>query len=85
MAEMMDIPIIGLVENFSFMKCPDCGKEIAVFGESKVEALSKELSVDAFAKIPIDPSIAKNVDDGRVFDIEAPWLDGIISKIETYQ
>lgn len=85
MAEMMNIPIIGIVENFSFMKCPDCGREISVFGESKVEALSKELAIDAFAKIPIEPSIAAKVDAGHVFDVESPWLDDIVSRIEASQ
>ena len=82
MADMMNIPILGLVENYSYMECPDCGKRLTVFGESKVEELAKSIGVDAFARIPIEPSIASMVDKGKVFDIDAPWLDDVVEAIE---
>lgn len=82
MAEMMDVPILGIVENYSYLECPDCGKKISVFGESHVEELAKEFSIPAFAQIPIVPSIASMVDAGKVFDVEAPWIEGIKEEIE---
>ena len=56
MAKMMNIPVLGVVENFSYLKCPDCGKEIPVFGKSKVDAAAKELGLAVGGKLPIDPS-----------------------------
>ncbi|MFY9379706.1 MAG: Mrp/NBP35 family ATP-binding protein, partial [Acutalibacteraceae bacterium] len=58
MANMMNIPIIGLVENMSYITCPDCGKEIKVFGESHIEKIAKDKSLDILGKIPIDPRLA---------------------------
>jgi Mrp family chromosome partitioning ATPase len=65
MATMMNIPILGLVENMSYVKCPDCGKEINLFGESKLKDISKEIGIDILGRIPIDPVIAKLVDEGN--------------------
>lgn len=79
MAKMMNIPILGLVENFSYLECPDCGKKISVFGESKVEAAAKENGINAFASIPIKPEIAAKVDAGLVKEVEVPWLADIIN------
>ena len=66
MAEMMDVPVLGLVENYSFYRCPDCGKEHPVFGPSTIDALGRELSLPVLAKLPIDPALAQAVDQGRV-------------------
>ncbi len=66
MAKMMNIPVLGLVENMSYTVCPDCGKKISVFGESKIEEVAKELDVPVLAKIPIDPNNASLVDKGAV-------------------
>lgn len=65
MAKMMNIPILGLVENMSYVKCPDCGKEINIFGESKLSDISNEIGIDILGRIPIDPVIAKLVDEGN--------------------
>lgn len=65
MAKMMNIPILGLVENMSYVKCPDCGKEINIFGESKLNEISNEIGIDILGRIPIDPVIAKLVDEGN--------------------
>ena len=81
MADMMNIPILGIVENFSYLECPDCGKKITVFGESKVEELAKELGIGSFAQIPIVPAVASSVDAGKVFEVEAPWLSSIVQAI----
>ncbi|PXV95913.1 Mrp family chromosome partitioning ATPase [Lachnotalea glycerini] len=64
MAKMMNIPILGLVENMSYVKCPDCGKKINIFGESKLNDISKEIGIDILGRIPIDPVIAQLVDEG---------------------
>ena len=64
MAEMMNIPVIGLVENYSYLKCPDCGKEIEVFGKSRIDAIAEELKVRVLCKLPIDPLVAQAMDEG---------------------
>ena len=74
MAKKMDIPIIGLVENMSYLECPDCGKKISVFGESKVEEVAKEYGIPVLAQIPIRPEIAEKVDSGCVEYVEADFL-----------
>ena len=82
MAEMMNIPVLGLVENMSYFKCPDCGKEHAIFGESHVKEIAAQSGIDATARIPIDPAIARQCDQGKVEEIDSPWLDDIASKLE---
>ena len=74
MAEMMHIPVLGVVENFSYLKCPDCGKEIKVFGESHVDEVATELNIPVLGKMPIDPAYAKVADEGRFFEMENPYL-----------
>ena len=66
MAKLMDIPVLGLVENMSYVVCPDCGKEIKVFGESKIDEIAAEMGVPVLAKIPIDPKTASLVDKGAI-------------------
>lgn len=82
MAKIMNIPILGIVENYSYLECPDCGKKISVFGESKVEALAKEYNIDTYASIPIKQEIANLVDTGKAMEVEATWLDEVINVIE---
>ncbi len=74
MANMMNIPVLGVVENFSYLKCPDCGKEIKVFGESHVDNVAAELNIPVFGKMPIDPAYAEKADEGRFFELENPYL-----------
>ena len=62
MARQMDIPVLGIVENYSYLKSPDCGKEIKVFGESHIEEIAAELDVPVLGKMPIDPAIASAVE-----------------------
>lgn len=83
MASMMNISIIGAVENMSYLKCPDCNKEIAVFGESKIATIAAEEKIDTYSRIPINPEISKATDDGRIFDVEENYLFDIVDKIET--
>lgn len=82
MAEMMKIPVLGIVENFSFVKCPDCGKEIKIFGESHVEEAAKELSLPVFGKLPIQPELAEAADEGRFFEKENPYLEAAVESLK---
>ncbi len=75
MAKMMDIPILGIVENMSYVKCPGCGKEIRPFGESHAEETAARFGLKVLARIPLDPAVAEKCDAGRVEEIEAPWLE----------
>lgn len=82
MAKKMNIPIIGVVENMSYLKCPDCGKKISVFGESHIEEVASENGIRVLAQLPIDPKISQMVDAGRVEYLELPWLDGAVEAIQ---
>lgn len=82
MAVQMNIPILGLVENMSYVKCPDCGKEINLFGESKLDEISKEIGVDILGRIPIDPVIAEQVDEGNFERFSCDYLVDAAEKID---
>ncbi|MBQ8374946.1 MAG: Mrp/NBP35 family ATP-binding protein [Clostridia bacterium] len=82
MANLMKVPVLGIVENMSYIECPDCGKKMEVFGHSKAEALAKEYLIPATAKLPLDPKIAQYADEGRIEDYEAPALENILSVID---
>ena len=82
MAKKMNIPIIGLVENMSYLECPDCGKKISVFGESHIEEVAKEYGIPLLAQIPIKPEVAGAVDQGTVEYVEAPWMDEAAKAVE---
>ena len=78
MADMMHIPVLGVVENFSYLECPDCGKKINVFGQSHVDEAAKELGIPVFGKLPVDPAYAEKADEGKFFEIDNPYLaDGV--------
>lgn len=81
MAEMMDIPILGIVENMSYFECPDCGKKYNIFGESRVEETAEKYGIGMVAKIPIKPEIASLCDEGRAEDIDVSCLDALTDKI----
>ena len=70
MARMMNIPVLGLIENYSYFQCPDCGKKHAIFGESKLEQVAAELDLPILARLPIDPKLAEQFDDGKVEQLE---------------
>ena len=82
MAKKMNVPILGLVENMSYLECPDCGKKIAVFGESRIEEVAKEYGIPVLAQIPIRPEIAKSVDEGTVEYVKADFLDQAVKAVE---
>ena len=77
MAEMMDLPILGLIENYSYFKCPDCGKEHRIFGESHLEEIAKAHSLSVLARLPIDPALARACDEGRVEQLERNYLEDV--------
>ena len=81
MAKKMDIPILGIVENMSYLECPDCGKQISVFGESHIDQVAEEYDIPVLARIPIDPEIARRVDEGTVEYLEKDWLDAAAEKL----
>lgn len=74
MAKSMNIRVLGIVENYSFLKCPDCGKEIRVFGESHIEEIAKELDVDLLGKMPIDPEFARMADEGCFEEVKNEYI-----------
>ncbi|GFI26200.1 iron-sulfur cluster carrier protein [Lachnospiraceae bacterium] len=82
MAEMMHIPVLGIVENFSYATCPDCGKKIKIFGESHVEEAAKELSLPVLGRLPIDPAFAKAADEGRFHEMRHPYLADAIEALK---
>ena len=81
MAKKMNIPIIGVVENMSYLECPDCHKKISVFGESHIEETAKEYGLSVLAKLPIDPKIASFVDAGKIEYLDLPYMEKTVSDI----
>ena len=81
MAQMMNIPIVGLVENMSYVQCPDCGKKLYLFGEGKTEEAAARYGVPLLAKMPIDPALAKLADQGAIEEFRGDWLDGAVEAI----
>ncbi len=75
MATMMNVPVLGLVENMSYVKCPDCGKEIKVFGESHIEEVAEKFGYDLLARLPMDPKLAALVDRGMIELMENDYMD----------
>ena len=83
MAKMMNIPVLGIVENYSYLECPDCGKHISVFGESHVDEVAAHYELPVLAKLPIDPKLAEAVDAGKIEDAKLPdALSGALSTVE---
>ena len=82
MAEMMNVPILGLVENMSYFKCPDNGKEYRIFGESHIDEIARTHHLDVLAKLPIDPKISAACDQGEIELFEGDWFDGLSKKLE---
>ena len=82
MAGMMHVPVLGLVEHMSYLTCPDCGKRIEVFGESKAEAIAREYGIPAVSRLPLDAEIAKLADAGRIEDYETDGLQEVYRAVE---
>lgn len=81
MAELMEIPILGIIENYSYLECPDCGKKISVFGESHVDEIASAHNLEVLAKLPIDPALAAACDAGAIEDAQLPDLSAACDKI----
>lgn len=81
MVVKMDIPVMGIVENYSYIECPDCDKKIAVFGESKIDEIASEIGVEVLGKLPIVPAIAKLADEGRFDEADNTFVDMAVDKI----
>ncbi|MBQ7491715.1 MAG: Mrp/NBP35 family ATP-binding protein [Clostridia bacterium] len=79
MARLMHIPVVGIVENMSYFRCPGCGMEHAIFGESRVDAVAAQYGIPLTARLPIEPAVAKAMDEGTVESVHAPWLDGLLN------
>ncbi len=77
MAQQMNIPILGLVENMSYLECPDCHKRISVFGESHIDSIAGQYQIPVLAKLPIDPALARACDEGKIESFCADWFNGI--------
>ena len=82
MAKMMNVPVLGIVENMSYLKCPDCGREISVFGESHIEEVAQAHNLDVLARIPIDPKLAALCDKGMLELMENDYLETAADIIE---
>ena len=82
MANMMQIPILGLVENMSYVSCQDCGKRIALFGESHIDEIAASYQLPVLAKLPVDPALSRSADQGVIELFEGDWMDSAADVIE---
>ena len=82
MAEMMSIPVLGLIENYSWYQCPDCGARHAIFGESRLEEVARELGLPILARLPIDPALAAACDAGKVEGAERNYLEEVAAQLD---
>lgn len=83
MAEKMDIPVVGMVENMSYVLCPDCGKKICIFGKGHIEETAKAHNIVKTAKLPIDARIARNVDTGSIEDVDPVFIQELETLLTT--
>ena len=81
MAKAMNIPVLGLVENYSYLLCPDCGKQISVFGESHVDEAAEELGLSVLGKMPIDAGLAEAVEQERFYEVSNEYLSAAVNKL----
>lgn len=82
MAEMMHIPILGLIENMAYVACPDCGRKIRLFGESHARDIAQKHGLEILASLPIEPLLAQACDEGMIELFEGDWLDGAVKRLE---
>ena len=82
MANMMHIPVLGFVENYAYLTCPDCGKKISVFGESKLDQVAKEFDLPILARLPIDPTVAQACDHGLMETVDTSVLKDAVAAVE---
>jgi len=82
MANMMHVPVLGFVENYSYLECPDCGKRINVFGESRLDEVSEAFGLPVLAQLPIDPMVAQSYDSGLMETVNTARVDAVLDAIE---
>ena len=82
MAKQMNIPVLGIVENYSYLECPECGKRISVFGESHIDEIAENLGIEVLGKMPIDPKLAEIVEQEKFYEAENKYLVNIIEQIQ---
>ena len=82
MANMMHVPVIGFVENYSYLNCPDCGKQIKVFGESRLNEVAEAFNIPVLARLPIDPAVAQSYDSGMMETVDTALLNDVVTAIE---
>ena len=82
MANMMHIPVLGFVENYSYLQCPDCGKKIEVFGKSKLDQVAAEFNLPVLARLPIDPKVAEAYDSGLMETVDTDVVSKVVEAIE---
>ena len=82
MANMMHIPVLGFVENYAYLECPDCGKKINVFGESKLDEIAEAFNLPVLARLPIDPKVAESYDSGKMEDVDTSKLEKVLEAVE---
>ena len=81
MAQMMKVPVLGLVENMSYLKCPDCGKEIELFGKSHAEEMGKEFNISPVMRVPLNPAVARAADEGRIAFVREDAVAPLVGKL----
>lgn len=81
MAQMMNVPILGIVENMSYFMCPDCGKKHHIYGESKIDEVAERFGTKVLAKLPIDPDLARSVDNGTVEHFEGDYMSDAADEV----
>ena len=82
MANLMHIPVLGFVENYSFLRCPDCGKEIQVFGKSHLDQVAQQFGLPILARLPIDPKVAEAYDSGLMESVNTDAMADVVAAVE---
>ena len=82
MAEAMNIPVLGIVENYSYLACPDCGKKINVFGESCIDEIAKDLGIKVLGKMPIDPALAEMVEAEKFYEVDNDYIKDAVDALK---
>ena len=82
MAEAMNIPVLGIVENYSYLACPDCGKKINVFGESRIDEIAADLGIKVLGKMPIDPALAEMVEAEKFYEVDNDYIKDALDALK---
>ena len=82
MANMMHIPVLGFVENYAYLECPDCGKRVHVFGESKLDTVAAQFDLPILARLPIDPAVAASYDKGEMESVDTTLMEKVLDAVE---